>query len=107
MAGHADLTLEAFIVLRDHFFDQSGVPRPFPLRDKRNTQDSPLDEYICNVLSSHLQDSECVPSPGPLISPDLVLLRPDRCNSVSRAALRGDLTRIVGLSGSSHGTLYI
>ncbi|MFQ5341710.1 MAG: hypothetical protein ACE5F6_09220, partial [Anaerolineae bacterium] len=92
-----DLTLEAFTILREHFFDQNGVPRPFPLRDKRNTQDSPLDEYICNVLSSHLQDSECVPSSGPLISPDLVLLRPDRCNSVSRAALRGDLTRIVGV----------
>ena len=56
-----------------------------------------MDEHICGVLRSHLQDSECVPAPGPLINPDLVLLRPDRCNSVPRAALRDDLTRIVGM----------
>lgn len=95
--GDADLTIEAFKILREHFFDQNGVPIPFPLREKRNTQDNPLDEYICDVLGNYLQDGECVPSPDPLISPDLVLLRPDRCNSVSRAALRDDLTRIVGI----------
>jgi len=97
MAGNADLTLEAFTILRGQFFDQKGAPKPFPLREKRNTQDNPLDEYICGVLRNHLQDSECVPSPGPLISPDLVLLCPDRCNGVSKAVLRDDLTRIVGI----------
>lgn len=97
MAGDTDLTLEAFTILHEHFFDEKGAPKPFPLREKRNTQDNPLDEYICGVLRNHLQDSECVPSPGPLISPDLVLLRPDRCNRVPRAALRDDLTRIVGI----------
>lgn len=97
MAGNADLTLEAFTIFREHFFDQNGAPKTFPLREKRNTQDNPLDEYICGVLRNHLQDSECVPSPGPLTSPDLVLLRPDRCNSVPRATLRGDLTRIVAV----------
>jgi hypothetical protein len=97
MASHADLTVEAFTVLREHFFDQNRAPKPFPLREKRNTQDNPLDEYICGVLRNYLQDSECVPAPGPLINPDLVLLRPERCNSVSRAALRDDLTRIVGI----------
>lgn len=97
MTDSTDLTFEAFAILRDHFFDRNGLPKPFPLREKRNTQDNPLDEYICDVLRDHLQDSECVPSPGPLISPDLVLLRPDRCNNASRAALRADLTRIVGI----------
>lgn len=97
MTGYADLTIEALAILREHFFDQTGTPKPFPLREKRNTQDNPLDEYICDVLHHHLQDSKCVPSPGPLISPDLVLLRPDRCNSVPRAALRDDLTRVVGI----------
>lgn len=92
-----DLTLEAFTILREHFFDQNGAPRSFPLREKRNTQDNPLDEYICQVLRNRLQDSECVPAPGPLINPDLVLLRPDQCNSVPRATLRDDLTRIVGI----------
>ena len=97
MVSNADLTLEAFTILREHFFDQNSVPKIFPLREKRNTQDNPLDEYICDVLRNHLRDSECIPSPGPLISPDLVLLRPERCNGVSRAALRDDLTRIVGI----------
>ena len=97
MTGDTDLTTEAFTILRERFFDQNGAAKPFPLREKRNTQDNPLDEYICDVLGTHLQDSECVPSPGPLISPDLVLLRPERCNSVPRAALRDDLTRIVGV----------
>lgn len=97
MTSDADLTLEAFTILREHFFDQKGMPKPFPLREKQNTQDNPLDEYICGVLRNHLQDSECVPVPGPLINPDLVLLRPDRCNSAPRAALRDDLTRIVGV----------
>ncbi len=97
MTGDTDLILEAFTILREHFFDQNGVPKPFPLREKRNTQDNPLDEYICGVLRNHLKDSECVPAPGPLINPDLVLLRPEWCNSVSRAALRDDLTRIVGI----------
>jgi len=46
MAGHADLTLEAFTILREHFFNQNGVPKAFPLREKRNTQDNPLNEYI-------------------------------------------------------------
>jgi len=97
MASDTDLTLEAFIILREHFFDQNGKARAFPLREKRNTQDNPLDEYICNVLREKLRDGECVPSPGPLINPDLVLLRPDRCNGVPRAALQNDLTRIVGI----------
>jgi len=97
MTDHADLTIEAFVILREHFFSQNGTPRPFPLREKRNTQDNPLDEYICGVLGHHLQDSECVPSPGPLISPDLALLRPDWCNGVPRVALRDDLTRVVGI----------
>ncbi len=97
MAGHADLTFEAFTILREHFFDQNSVPRTFPLRAKRNTQDNPLDEYICGVLRNHLRGSECVPAPGPLINPDLVLLRPEQCNGVSRAVLRDDLTRIVGI----------
>jgi len=97
MTSNTDLTIEAFTILHEHFFDNAGTSKSFPLREKRNTQDNPLDEYICNVLRNRLRDGECVPSPGPLISPDLVLLRPDRCNSVSRAVLRDDLTRIVGI----------
>ena len=39
MTGNADLTLEAFTILREHFFDQNGAPRSFPLREKRNTNE--------------------------------------------------------------------
>jgi hypothetical protein len=49
MTSHSDLTIKAFTILREHFFDQTGTPKPFPLREKRNTQDNPLDEYICDV----------------------------------------------------------
>lgn len=50
MTNGVDLTVEAFLILRGHFFDQKGLPKLFPLREKRNTQDNPLDEYICDVL---------------------------------------------------------
>ena len=39
MAGNADLTIEAFTILREHFFGQSGVPKTFSLREKRNTNE--------------------------------------------------------------------
>jgi hypothetical protein len=37
MTGNADLTLEAFTILRKHFFDQKGTPKPFPLRHWMST----------------------------------------------------------------------
>ncbi len=39
MTDNADLTLEAFTILREHFFDQNGSPKPFSLREKRNTNE--------------------------------------------------------------------
>ena len=42
----ADLPVEVFVRLRGRFFDGAGRPVPFPLRDKRNTQDDPFDEYL-------------------------------------------------------------
>ncbi len=53
-----DLTVEAFFLLRNKFFDAKGNPVSFPLRDKRNTQDDPLDEHISEIptkpMVSHL-----------------------------------------------------
>ena len=46
-----DLTTESFLILRNSFFGKGAKPRPFRLRDKRNTQDDPLDEYIYKLLS--------------------------------------------------------
>ena len=46
MPASTDLSVIAFLRLRERFFYASGKPRPFQLRDKRNTQDDPLDEFL-------------------------------------------------------------
>jgi len=75
-----DLTVETFLMLRNKFFDEKGNPVSFPLRDKRNTQDDPLDEYISEILKRDLpNNSSCIKAPGPLITPDLVVLRSEIC----------------------------
>lgn len=47
-----DLTTESFLILRNSFFGKGQKPRHYRLRDKRNTQDDPLDEYIHRLLSN-------------------------------------------------------
>lgn len=93
-----DLTVATFIALRKAFFQDGPAPRAFQLRDKRNTQADPLDEHIQQVLSESLdQHTYCLKAPGPLITPDLVVLRPELCEQSTAAALRGDPTRIVAI----------
>jgi len=73
-------------------------PPPFPLRDKRNTQDDPLDEHISGLLARGLSEqATCLKAPGPLITPDMVILRPDQCDGLPRDVLASDLTRVVAL----------
>ncbi len=93
----SDLVVEAFLIIRNTFFDEGGTPVPFDLREKRNTQDDPLDEHIANVLTQGLNDAVCQKSPGPLISPDLTIYRPDLCNGVARDVLKVDISRIVAI----------
>lgn len=94
----ADLAVEAFLVLRRAFFDPSGRPLPFSLRAKANTQDDPFDEHVHALLSAELrEDAKAQKAPGPLITPDIVLFRPQACSSTSREALRSDSSRILGL----------
>jgi len=92
-----DLTIETFLALRETFFSQDGSPKPFRLREKRNTQDDPLDEHIAVVLSKGLRSSRCQKAPGPLISPDLVVYRPEMCDGVRKELLREDPARIVAI----------
>lgn len=93
-----DLSVEAFLSLGDRFFDANSSPRTYTLRDKRNTQDDPLDEYISRFLDSDLPpDVEVVKSTGPLISPDMVVYKPAECNHIARPELLSDPTRIFGL----------
>lgn len=73
-----DLPSRAFLQLREEFFDASGQPKAFTLRDKRNTQDDPLDELLGTVVLRKIPGVECVKSPGPLITPDLVIYDPAR-----------------------------
>lgn len=85
-----DLPTLAFRALRQRLFDGSGQPRPFALRDKANTQDDPLDEFLVRQVLADLGEVICQPAPGPLIAPDMVLYRPE----VSRP---DDLRQIVGI----------
>jgi len=41
-----DIPALIFILLRDLFWDDYGNSIPFKLRDKLNTQDDPLDEFL-------------------------------------------------------------
>lgn len=93
-----DITAAAFLVLREAFFDAGPAPKAYELRDKRNTQADPLDERIHEILTEKLaKDVYCFKASGPLITPDLVALRPELCDDVARAALRADPSRIVGI----------
>jgi len=93
-----DLSVGTFLLLRRAFFDVGTRPKAFRLRDKRNTQDDPLDEYVHSLLSRGLpRNVTCLRAPGPLITPDLVVLRPDACKGVRRSVLASDTSRIMAL----------
>jgi len=93
-----DLAAQAFLTLRSAFYDAEAVPQSFRLRDKRNTQDDPLDEYVHRSLAKALsRQVDCERAPGPLVSPDLVLLRRKSCREAHRESLVDDPTRIIAL----------
>jgi hypothetical protein len=73
-----DLPAAIFFALASNLFDQAGRPVPFSLVDKRNTQDDPLDRHIGQILRTHLpKDLYVILSGKPLVSPDLVVARPE------------------------------
>ena len=95
---HTDLSVEAFLALRHRFFDAEATPISYYLRDKRNTQDDPLDEYVCEILETNLRDGiEVAKASGPLITPDMAIYRSALCDHAPREDLRADLTRLFGL----------
>lgn len=98
LGSNTDLSVEVLLALTHHFFHRDGTPRPFRLREKRNTQDDPLDEHICGILANDLRgDITVAGAPGPLVTPDIVVHRPALCNSTSKDRLRTDSTVIIGL----------
>jgi len=57
-----------------------------------------LDEYIHKLLSDQLpHDVGCLKASGPLITPDLVVLRPDVCKRATRITLASNLPHIVAI----------
>lgn len=92
-----DLPTIAFLALRQRFFDGAGRPTPFRLRDKRNTQDDPFDEYLATDVLTNLDGISCAKATGPLITPDMVLYRPGACAGAQLNQLANDIDRIVGI----------
>lgn len=93
-----DLAAELFLTLRLEFFDGECRPVPYTLRDKANTQDDPFDENLQRILSTKMpKDVESPKASGPLITPDMVLMRRSLCVNQPRSVLRNDTSRIIGL----------
>ena len=95
----ADLPAEIFARLRHRFFHAEGTAQPvaFPLRDKRNTQDDPFDEFLASEVLNDLPGIRCAKASGPLVTPDMVFYRPDRIDGAPSADLASDLSRIIAL----------
>ncbi len=92
-----DLPTFAFLALRHRFFDSAGRPVPFRLRDKRNTQDDPFDEYLVTEVLTGIEAISCARATGPLITPDMVLYRPRMCEGMDLKHRTTDINRIVGI----------
>ncbi len=98
----SDLIAELFLILRAAFFESEMRSRIYQLRDKRNTQDDPFDEYVYKLLVEQLpHDTRCLKAPGPLITPDLVIMRPH--SGRFRVDLRLADEEPLGASGGSYG----
>jgi hypothetical protein len=60
--------------------------------------DGVLDEYISAILKGDLpSNSSCIKAPGPLITPDFVVLRPGICKGSTSQQLRDDLSKIIAV----------
>ena len=96
-----DLPAEAFSALRRLFFNIAGDPIPFSLRPKENVQDDPFDELVVDRLTHHFATSDVnidvIKSPGPLISPDLLLFRPSLTDGPESAPLTRDPTALLAI----------
>ncbi|MER5870815.1 hypothetical protein [Streptomyces sp. NPDC002044] len=93
-----DLPGLAFLILSERFFDEDGRPVPFRLRDKLKTQDDPFDEYVADVLKDKLQDGILVlRADKPLVSPDVVIARPDEYHLLESGGADYDTRAIFGI----------
>src|SRR5581483_1979213 len=72
---HPDLAAASFVALRRSLADAHGTPRAFTLRPKASTQDDPFDVYLSERLEEAFP-GRVQRAPGPLISPDIVVVAP-------------------------------
>lgn len=91
------LPLKTFTVLRSLFFDDNRMPVKFELREKRNTQDDPFDEYISETLDRELSKAGaiCQRSSGPLISPDMAVYKQGIC--LNDSSIENNPNEIIGI----------
>ena len=92
-----DIVTEAFLALCSRFFDEDGEPIPFSLRDKLNTQDDPFDEFLATDVLANIDGITCAKASGPLITPDMVPFRPEKCADAECSDLLDDIDSIVGI----------
>lgn len=93
-----DLPGLAFTILSERFFDEVGNPVPFRLRGKQNTQDDPFDEYVADVLKGGLQGGTLVlRADKPLVSPDMVVARPEEYRLLESGGAEYDTRAVFGL----------
>ena len=93
-----DLVAASFVALAEEFFQPDGQPRPFHLRDKKNTQDDPFDELVIEVLNRRLPaDIRVISSGKKLVSPDLVVARPEESRLLEAGGRDFDTTKIAAI----------
>ena len=98
MATRSDIAAEVFSALRQEFFTPKLKPRTFGLRDKENTQDDPLDEYITGQLDERMPDElQVIGATGPLISPDLIIASPEGMREVLKGGGTMETRDLVGI----------
>jgi hypothetical protein len=93
----SDLSIELFLILKQIFTDLNGNSKMFSLREKRNTQDDPLDEFIASEVAKMSNKIECIKSPGPLISPDFVFYRNSECKKIPLEQLKNSPSKIIAI----------
>ena len=92
-----DIPSIAFRVLRNRLFGDDGRTIPFELRDKQNTQDDPLDEFLAEDVLDGISGIVTKKANGPLISPDMVLYRTDLNDDTGRRVTEFTTDSIIGL----------
>ncbi|MDI3100502.1 hypothetical protein QJ054_25960 [Streptomyces sp. AN-3] len=93
-----DLPAAAFVALTQSLFDRRGIPIPFTLRGKGETQDDPFDEHIADVLERTLPPELRVLRAGkPLVNPDIVLARPEEYRLLANGGEDFDTRSIVAI----------